>query len=46
VEMTSQNGTEFIGTHGPGEFFGDVHLLSGTPSLVCGRMVKPGAPSP
>src|SRR5580658_767533 len=43
VEMTSQNGTEIIATHGPGEFFGDVNLLSGRPSLVRGRMVKPGS---
>ena len=43
VEMTGQNGTEVIATHGPGEFFGDVHLLSGRPSLVRGRMVKPGS---
>jgi thioredoxin reductase (NADPH) len=43
VEMTSQNGTEVIATHGPGEFFGDVHLLSGRPSLVRGRMVKAGS---
>jgi thioredoxin reductase (NADPH) len=43
VEMTSQNGTEFIATHGPGEFFGDVNLLSGRPSLVRGRMVKSGS---
>jgi thioredoxin reductase (NADPH) len=43
VEMTSQNGTELIATHGPGEFFGDVHLLSGRPSLVRGRMVKAGS---
>jgi thioredoxin reductase (NADPH) len=43
VEMTNQNGTELIATHGPGEFFGDVHLLSGRPSLVRGRMVKAGS---
>jgi thioredoxin reductase (NADPH) len=42
VEQTTTRGTELIATHGPGEFFGDVHLLSGRPSLVRGRMVKAG----
>jgi thioredoxin reductase (NADPH) len=42
VELTTNRGTELIATHGPGEFFGDVHLLSGRPSLVRGRMVKSG----
>jgi thioredoxin reductase (NADPH) len=43
VELDNQLGTELIATHGPGEFFGDVNLLSGRPSLVRGRMVKPGS---
>jgi thioredoxin reductase (NADPH) len=42
VEITTSLGTEQIATHGPGEFFGDVNLLSGRPSLVRGRMVKAG----
>ena len=42
VELTTNLGTELIATHGPGEFFGDVNLLSGRPSLVRGRMVKAG----
>lgn len=42
VELTTNLGTELIATHGPGEFFGDVHLLSGRPSLVRSRMVKGG----
>jgi thioredoxin reductase (NADPH) len=42
VELTTNLGTELIATHGPGEFFGDVNLLSGRPSLVRSRMVKPG----
>lgn len=42
VEITTILGTEVIATHGPGEFFGDVNLLSGRPSLVRGRMVKAG----
>ena len=42
VEMTTNRGTELVATHGPGEFFGDVHLLSGRPSLVRCRMVKAG----
>lgn len=42
VELTTTRGTELIATHGPGEFFGDVHLLSGRPSLARCRMVKPG----
>ena len=43
VEMTGPNGTELITTHGPGEFFGAVDLLSGRPSLVRGRMLKSGS---
>ena len=43
VEMIGQNGMELIGRHGPGEFFGDVHLLSGRPSLARGRMAKSGS---
>jgi thioredoxin reductase (NADPH) len=42
VELTSRHGTELIATHGPGEFMGDVHALSGRPSLVRGRMCKAG----
>jgi len=42
VELTGRLGTELVARHGPGEFFGDVHLLSGRPSLVQGRMVKAG----
>src|SRR5215469_4525529 len=42
VELRTNRGTELIAVHGPGEFFGDVHLLSGRPSLVRGRMVKAG----
>ncbi len=42
VELDSRLGTEQVATHGPGEFFGDVNLLSGRPSLVRGRMAKPG----
>ena len=42
VELTTNSRTELIATHGPGEFFGDVHLLSGRPSLVQSRMVKAG----
>jgi thioredoxin reductase (NADPH) len=42
VELTNRNGTELLLTHGPGEFFGDVHSLSGRPSLVQGRMLHAG----
>jgi thioredoxin reductase (NADPH) len=42
VELMTNHGTELVATHGPGEFFGDVHLLSGRPSLVRGRMTKAG----
>jgi thioredoxin reductase (NADPH) len=43
VELTNQIGTELIATHGPGEFFGDINMLSGRPSLIRGRMVKAGS---
>jgi thioredoxin reductase (NADPH) len=43
VELTSRIGTELIATHGPGEFFGDINMLSGRPSLIRGRMVKAGS---
>lgn len=42
VELISRSGTELLLTHGAGEFFGDVHSLSGRPSLVQGRMVQAG----
>jgi thioredoxin reductase (NADPH) len=42
VELTTNLGMELVATHGPGEFFGDVHLLSGRPSLVSCRMVQAG----
>ena len=38
VELRSRAGIERVAVHGPGEFFGDVHSLSGRPSLVRGRM--------
>ncbi len=31
-----------IAVHGPGQFFGDVHLLSGRRSIVTARMKEPG----
>jgi len=43
VELTNQIGTELIATHGPGEFFGDINMLSERPSLIRGRMVKAGS---
>jgi thioredoxin reductase (NADPH) len=43
VELTSRIGPELIATHGPGEFFGDINMLSGRPSLIRGRMVKAGS---
>jgi thioredoxin reductase (NADPH) len=42
VEQMTREGLQVVATHGPSEFFGDVHSLSGRPSLVRGRMVKPG----
>ncbi len=42
VEQTSRMGTTTVTTHGPGQFFGDVHSLSGRPSLVQARMTTPG----
>ncbi len=42
VEVSSRVGVEQVAVHGSGEFFGDVHSLSGRPSLVRGRMSKSG----
>ena len=42
VEQKSRGGTTHVLTHGPGQFFGDVHSLSGRPSLVSGRMLTEG----
>ncbi len=42
VEQKSRNGIMHVLTHGPGQFFGDVHCLSGRPSLVSGRMLSDG----
>ncbi|MGA7292010.1 MAG: FAD-dependent oxidoreductase [Terriglobales bacterium] len=43
VELTNRIGTELIANHGRGEFFGDINMLSGRPSLIRGRMVKAGS---
>lgn len=42
VEVKTLSGLEHVAIHGPGEFFGDVHLLSGRPSVVQARMTKAG----
>ena len=42
VEQSHRGRTEQVLTHAPGQFFGDVHSLSGRPSLVSGRMITPG----
>lgn len=42
VDQVSGFGTELIAEHGPGEFFGDVHLLSGRQSIVRARMTQAG----
>ncbi len=42
VEQNTREGIQQVATHGPGEFFGDVHSLSGRPSLVTGRMARGG----
>jgi thioredoxin reductase (NADPH) len=42
VEQTNRNAVTHVLTHGPGQFFGDVHSLSGRPSLVSGRMLTDG----
>jgi len=39
VELTNQIGTELIATHGPGEFFGDINMLSGIhPFEICSKV--------
>lgn len=42
VEQSNRGGTERVITHAAGQFFGDVHSLSGRPSLVAGRMIVSG----
>ncbi len=42
VEQMSQEGLQVVATHGKGEFFGDVHSLSGRPSLVSARVTADG----
>jgi thioredoxin reductase (NADPH) len=42
VEQDNRGGTEHITSHTAGQFFGDVHSLSGRPSLVTGRMLIAG----
>ena len=42
VDQVSGFGTESIAEHGPGEFFGDIHLLSGRQSIVRARMTQAG----
>jgi thioredoxin reductase (NADPH) len=42
VEQSHRGGTERVLTHRAGQFFGDIHSLSGRPSLVAGRMISSG----
>ncbi len=42
VEQSHRGGTERILSHRAGQFFGDIHSLSGRPSLVAGRMISSG----
>jgi thioredoxin reductase (NADPH) len=42
VLQTNGEGERLIATHDPGEFFGDVHLLSGRRSIVRARMAGDG----
>lgn len=42
VEQMTRDGLQPVAVHGTGEFFGDVHSLSGRPSLVRGRVTKAG----
>jgi thioredoxin reductase (NADPH) len=42
VQQSSRAGTTTVLTHEQGQFFGDVHSLSGRPSLVSGRMLTDG----
>ncbi len=42
VLQSDGNGERIVATHDPGEFFGDVHLLSGRRSIVRARMATDG----
>ncbi len=42
VELRNHAGVSRLGDHGPGQFFGDVHLLSGRLSVISARMTEPG----
>jgi thioredoxin reductase (NADPH) len=42
VLQMADRGEQIVATHYPGEFFGDVHLLSGRPSVVRARMADDG----
>ncbi|MGI4756034.1 MAG: FAD-dependent oxidoreductase [Janthinobacterium lividum] len=42
VEQSGRAGITTVLTHEEGQFFGDVHSLSGRPSLVSGRMLTDG----
>ncbi len=42
VQPTAIGGETPIVVHGPGQFTGEVNMLSGRPSLVHGRAVEPG----
>ena len=42
VQPTAIGGETLIVVHGPGQFTGEVNMLSGRPSLVRGRAVEPG----
>jgi thioredoxin reductase (NADPH) len=42
VLQSDGNGERIVATHDAGEFFGDVHLLSGRRSIVRGRMASAG----
>ena len=42
VEVVTPTGVQAVATHEEGEFFGDVHLLSGRPSVVQARVTSGG----
>ncbi len=42
ILMTSLSGEHVFATHGPGNFSGDMVLISGTGSLARGRVAEPG----
>jgi len=42
IVQPDMNGERLVANHGPGEFTGEMTMITGHPSLVCGRMTSVG----